>query len=352
MTVFCLVLIRVLIIHRKNEGATAGPSQPPTKRSRDGIELLVEDDEEILDYVDDVIDGEEFGVEPFQMEEVQVLQDQGHGQANAKASENKKGNKESSQKVAQELTDDKLRNLPRVKSLFEQFWEEKMKEIGGKGEENTKKLFVSNESGKRCRTSPMVKSPSNTTIYVPALAKNQIQIPAVMNPLVVERHAVEGTVVSRDKEITVHVPSNGCDNVNQIISDFVDNLRVEHDSGNGNGGEASRLPDVDDDGNLLVDHERRRASVCADNGFEEAQSRAKKAVLKAERFKATVANPGMDMGKFDNLQVDYQQSGFGGPRPVQQPTHGAEDQLGKNIQILDIGSGVSDDDFFHLTCHI
>ena len=69
------------------------------------------------------------------MEEVQVLQDQGHGQANAKASENKKGNKESSQKVAQELTDDKLRNLPRVKSLFEQFWEEKMKEMGSLGEE-------------------------------------------------------------------------------------------------------------------------------------------------------------------------------------------------------------------------
>ena len=62
-------------------------------------------------------------------------------------------------------------------------------------------------------------------------------------------------------------------------------------------------------------------------GFEEAKDWVDKTVLEAEKFKATFAEPGK-LIQFDNK------------------SNGIE------VQIPNIGCGVSDDDFFHLTCHI
>ena len=63
--------------------------------------------------------------------------------------------------------------------------------------------------------------------------------------------------------------------------------------------------------------------------------RAEQALLQAEKFWAQVEPP--PPGNFDKLAMDVDAS---------------IEQNRNSLNILNIGSGVSDDDFFHLTCHI
>ena len=64
-------------------------------------------------------------------------------------------------------------------------------------------------------------------------------------------------------------------------------------------------------------------------GYVEARSRGDKAILEAEKFHASIAVPkeGMDFNNFQAKMLDSE-------------------------NIPNIGAGVSDDDFFHLTCFI
>ena len=62
--------------------------------------------------------------------------------------------------------------------------------------------------------------------------------------------------------------------------------------------------------------------------MEQAQMRAEKTIVDAENFRAAIQEPGRNM-----QMLDYNVNG-------------------DCTNILNIGSGVSDDDFFHLTCHI
>ena len=61
--------------------------------------------------------------------------------------------------AANQLTDEQLANLPRVRNLFNQFWTEKMQELNKEGEKGSKSINF-------------VKSPSDTMIYAPALMKS------------------------------------------------------------------------------------------------------------------------------------------------------------------------------------
>ena len=63
-------------------------------------------------------------------------------------------------------------------------------------------------------------------------------------------------------------------------------------------------------------HEKRKSNPVPE--LEMARNKTEKAIIEAEKFRASVEPPGNDL----------------------------------NHHILNIGSGVSDDDFFHLTCHI
>ena len=97
--------------------------------------------------------------------------------------------------------------------------------------------------------------------------------------------------------------------VDNIVSDFVDSVRLEQRSEE-----------------LQEKEWRKSSSVEEIPGLEEARSHGDKAVIEAEKFCAEVAapNPGTDQIPYDS-----------------------------NINTIpNIGVGVSDDDFFHLTCHI
>ena len=204
-------------------------------------------------------------------------------------------------RTAEQLTDEELASMPRVKKLFNQFWDEKMKQM-----ENDKGEPVNRKSINAVHNSQTIKSPSDTTIYVPGLRKS-------------------GEIQMKDNAINLHQAMVGCPEglviateeaaalINDMISDFVDNVRLENESRE-----------------LMMEKARRRSSTGPDERdrtLEEVKRRGKKSVQEAEKFEASIAvpKPGEPNNKLPVNQV---------------------------FNIQDIGSGVSDDDFFHLTCHI
>ena len=252
---------------------------PGTAKQGDGINLSVEQEEEQLYYIDELPQGSDIEDE---------LEVEGGGPSSAL-----------------DLEDEELLRNPHVKSLFNKFWDQKMKEMtqtnGGKG-------------GKlQCKNHNVIKSPSDTTIYVPALNKTVSNVPPVIN-------------------------SKPCNQgIEQIVNTFVDTVRLEHEM---------NAEDV-------RERERRRASTSRiDTSEQEARTKTDRAVIEAERFKATIAlpQPGMSM-QLESECVDVVQGQL-----IENQINGfnksVDLQYGQAIQIPNIGAGVSDDDFFHLTCHI
>ena len=88
--------------------------------------------------------------------------------------------------------------------------------------------------------------------------------------------------------------------------------------------------------------------------LERAQQKAKRTILEAEKFRATVDQPGnvndQVIQVLENFNGQQDNSIFlngGGPNVNQ-----AADLATAGLNLLNIGAGVSDDDFFNLTCHI
>ena len=115
-----------------------------------------------------------------------------------------------SDNVTEQLTDEELANLPRVRNIFNKFWKEKMMELN-KGENKERSKEGQAQSN-------FVKSPSDTTIYAPAIAKGSqgVDYFGVNN----------GVRDVRGHEQTRQNRSTGVD-VNHLISNFVDNVRME-----------------------------------------------------------------------------------------------------------------------------
>ena len=266
--------------------------------NRDGI--VIEVDAEDLDYVDDFIDESIDG--DLEIEEVVEPELSVSGEGAQKG-----GNHQEKQQAAasRPMGDSEL-----MKSWFNQFWEEKMKEMNSKdrterssgaGNGKVASAVVGMTSAAQ---SQIVKSPSDTTIYAPALCKNRTTCD----------QANIGNTVGSDqisKRVSPVISRPDTD-PNLLIQNFVDTMRLEHE-------QARQL-----NKERLQENKKCRAS--ADNNescirFEQAQKKLDGTVVEAEQFKASIAEPGKNEGR--------------------------EPQL-----IPNIGSGVSDDDFFHLTCHI
>ena len=256
-----------------------------TSLQDDGINTSVDADIEELDYVDDVLDGsnieDESSLMPTTSRERRSLD---------------KSNVE-------DLDDEELKNLPRVKNLFNQFWEEKMKEMKEKGN-------LSNVD----KSIPSIKSPSDTTIYAPALCKSPpMQVINVMQNC------------QAKKGVSPLQHPQGMTQVNDMISTFVDTMRMDHEQ-------------------QLHENERHRSSMDEGGKLRSAQECAEHAVIEAEKFCATVSNPG-NLSNLDKFMQTEQNE-------ENDQQHNLQNLQMQNLQIPNIGSGVSDDDFFHLTCHI
>ena len=303
--------------------------------ANDGINLEIEglDGIEELDYVDDVLDGDDLeiaefagelesqernvviGVQPLLRDTtgngipppaeksllVQVSTDKplpstSTGQSGvAKVVEMRSG----IVPVTEHISDEELANMPRVKNLFNKFWAEKMQDLK-KGEKDGKNF---------------IKSPSDTTFYAPALNKSPLNPHCTVN-----KHCTNGLV-------------------DTIVSNFVDNVRIEQ-----------RQEELQS-----LQEKERRKSANYNQEFEDARTRMDRMVLEAEKFRASVVepDPGMKINKlFGDSQMRTQTQTVQNVQSVIVPTAQNVQSVSGQEAIPNIGSGVSDDDFFHLTCHI
>ena len=226
----------------------------PKIDKRDGINLDVENEED-LDCVDDLLDDElsyveddgcqgdnnnpikiEAEVAPSPIPTLPKSSDQENLRVHVEP--NKKS------KPVDELNDEQILAIPWVKNYFNQFWDEKMKEL-------------KTSDGKSLPMNHSIKSPSDTTIYAPALQKSPI--------------------------------GNNTD-INHIVSNFVDSIRSQH-----------RQED-------LQEKERRMMSSAATvPGLEEAESQTRKAVIEAEKLRASIAEP--EKGMLNETMVDVAGNG-------------------------------------------
>ena len=164
-----------------------------------------------------------------------------------------------------------------------------------------------------------VKSPSDTTIYAPAFARDspnninrltQVQLPQMT-------------------ENVAFVNDNTIDKITQ----FVEAVRMEQTDGQEVDEVRSTRPQNDDAANMRA--------------YEEAKKKAEKAILEAEKFKAAISKPPGNTNLVSMGDMNFEK--FHTQEPETQSGHR---RAPVNYQTPVIGTGLSDDDFFHLTCHV
>ena len=183
----------------------------------------------------------------------------------------------------------------------------------------------SSQSESMPKAKHVVKSPSDTTIYAPALLHKELNNQNIEQP-------IENFVGATRREVEQVLPGNG----------------NEYDPGEGTSQQS--------DGKMFAqESEELRA-------MEKARKKAEATILEAERFRANIASlPGNVITDFNGALVavntdenmHFIQNGV--EIEVQKPLLHEQPRLANSheaMQMNNNGSGLSDDDFFHLTCHI
>ena len=124
-----------------------------------------------------------------------------------------------------------------------------------------------------------IKSPSDTTIYVLALKRN-------LNPRVnleeaFLRQMTMNNVQEKERECNEH------ELISQNVSDFVDSMRKRHEESTSQ--DVANQEEAEEQATQQMQNSRR--SEINIPGFEEAQSRAERTILQAEKFKASIEKP-------------------------------------------------------------
>ena len=194
-----------------------------------------------------------------------------------------------------------LARTPKLKDLFNQMLDEKLEEKFKKfqeqkdeheaGEYTPKKVSQINQTPRR-----LVKSLSDTTLYTPAMNRFNKDINDFSN--LKQQKTPEVTPGKADNNGSINKVSTERLDLLEKISDFVESMRLEHE-------ENERK-----DGNNMPE------------GFSVAKDRAERTILEAEKFRAQVETPPGRNAVINNLKGRITQE------------------------------GMSDNDFFHLTCHI
>ena len=289
--------------------------------------------------------------------------------------------KDLSKKQREEL----LNQNPALRTLLSDLLDDKLKEVihGGM-------VTVSRNAGKTVSKRPIgnrvkvqkparigkgvsiIKSPSDTTIYTPALK--------------LQNQSLETVKTGKAGEIRQEVLDVGIVNTEQPVQDnitqFLQTMRLESSKGKPMycdntdvlfSGVAGDEPEQGTRNENVLPSTSRNVQNTTDV-IDQAKDRADKTVLEAEKFQATIVDPpGMISSQnFEMLNLctqPEQQSHSPGISGQNIPIVGnlrsdesnmacrtinqcpLQGNLGQTA-MMDIGKGVSDDDFFHLTCHI
>ena len=183
-----------------------------------------------------------------------------------------------------------------------------------------------------------IKSPSDTMIYAPALNKS-FEVRDLNNHLLNVNNLGPDIVDIRNSGMVPdkhdkHVNSN----IMETISNFIESIRTGGPQIERGSGESSIPANRGHDHDEVVELMAREKSAPPE--FEQARLRAEEKLLDAERFKAKLTDPP------GRLEVNLPQTVVQNVAQITGPSGMVRED------ILDIRSGVSDDDFFHLTYHI
>ena len=229
-----------------------------------------------------------------------------------------------------------LKNLA-LRKLFNQLLDERIKQATqeGEGSKSTLLTSMSPMSNGQSRTGApkiregqtnltigrrvvnnVVKSPSDTTVYIPALAQREIP------------------------RRRLSILENGDDKtqcINEKIDNFVDSIRQEHEQS-------------------VQDQSSKKSSEVVVPGQEEAFNKTERAIIEVEKYKASIESP-----PGNEIYKDFSHERFEKALKLGLQDHTA---LSDNCPMTDfraqpvggVGlaqvSGISDDDFFHLICHV
>ena len=189
-------------------------------------------------------------------------------------------------------------NDVRLKKMFDIMMDEKLKQAKNdwlaeqQGEGRNK--GGSNVRRKEVNSHKVVKSPSDTTIYRPAIRR-------------------------QDQEHILSVPRNEPINMGDQIANFVAGIRLQETTP-----QRERDPEMVQPGTS--------ANADAGEAYTAAKRRSENTILEAEKYKEMIAEP---PGECRDPLIMNVNAATNTPMLVQ-----------------NIGTGLSDDDFFHLTCHI
>ena len=344
----------------------------------DSIQVSVNSDEEELDYNDDLIQDEEEG---------------SIDGSNLDSETKNEGDSDIVQEdemdldlgaTSSSLTDEQLvMNNPHLKKLFNRMLDERIQKAKKTGESSglqlltrmtdlpkTKTPLVAGWRATQCGigTVTVLKAPSDTTIYIPTLKQMNVTMlaksPNIVNNVIPSR-GVNGTNGKNECGNSLIIPENGINvstrNTDAIlrISNFVDQLRLEHDENN------------------EVTLKRPKSTVNAP-GLEEAQKRMEQVIVETVKFKAIAEKPPGKSTEFLNFPMQGKEGESGNhignlsghshmlqslqSQPVtwvdiDQQTEFQNAQQVMSTTPIDtrwvIGlGGHSNDGFFHQTCHI
>ena len=225
------------------------------------------------------------------------------------------------------LRDDKIR------ALVQELLDEKLKNVAGL-QSVAQTSTASSDSPKRTNTGAgntnmnrQVKSPSDTTLYTPALQRQLTNEKTSLVERIEEELKNKNGNKRSEKEI---------DNMSMIerISDFVDNIRTEQEQ--------------------RRDTEKQRSEVHVP-GLSGVRQRVEDKVIQAEKFKAAVEEPSGTNQNFIDINLDS--------RETVHDIHNMNDRLEylRNVsngssslteQAQAMGTGKTDDDFYHMTSHL
>ena len=207
---------------------------------------------------------------------------------------------------ATEMDEQTLLQNPGLRKLFNQLLDERIEQVKKNGESSGSTILstFSPQNQNKDKTPGLVKdrikSPSDTTIYVPALKRNSIAVNGNNSPLI-ENVINSGLAVN---------------NSGDKISDFVEAIRMEQE---------------------LEDIGRRKTSKIVVPGQEQARECTERTIIEAEKYKAAIETPPGMLNHFNPL--DH--------ASLEGPVVAILQQGGVNTSV-----GLSDDDFFHLICHV
>ena len=220
-------------------------------------------------------------------------------------------------KLLRQQDEEKLLNNPVLQKMMKQFFNDQFKSIQkdskglskskgdlGKASKSSKNKTCIGDRTIKQVIGETVKSPSDTTIYAPALQQKLTPEGCSVGLNMMSSNQIP-SVCEQDLRLQVnHVKGGRNEEINQI-SHFVEAVRLE------------QHPEDD----MVAPTLNNKTDL------QRAQEHAERSVIEAEKFRAVVQEPG------NLIQNDFNASGGCG-------------------NFLNIGTGVSDDDFFHLTCHI